>query len=852
MMRTITKLNFFAIILILFPVMCFAQYPSNIPAKLKIAESLASGNWNDRTIWSNDKLPGDSTFIIIHSGHTITMTADATCESLVIEPEATLNNGGFDLTIHFMGNAHGVSAHEVDDGVAYYGYAPIDATWTIYNPNNGNWNIYKVDGLHTGAGHTLFNSHYADPNDLGFTFTGNGVISTGPIFYIGMRSNGAKFNSACTMEIYADLNLIDILDQSAGGEMTTANNFGNIILKDGAGFIGAAGNGTFNNKPGGYIKIEGGTLKIGPVGVGYTPAMFFNDGIVEVLAGNMEIPSNSFYANNYQTTVTGNILGTDSESPFCFFYQGAEGAILTIGGAIFPSENPGTLTCYYAEPNYVIYSGDANQVVIAPTEIYDPETLTPYSNLVISNQNAIASIATDITVNGDLTIKPESALTVQSGSSLTVGGSFTIESDATGTGSFISSTAISGNVQRYIAGHNGNANDGWHLLSSPVAAQAISDFHTAGSGNDFYKWDEPTNLWINRTEEGGGLNGSFETNFEVGKGYLVANTTSGTNTFTGSINASNANISSLSYTGANTYVGWHLLGNPFSSALIWNNGNWLLNNVDANAQIWNESTGSYTIIAANDIVPASNGFMVHASANSASLTIPAAARTHDASGWYKNADQTNRIILTAIDDEGGTEQSSIIRFDANATDGYDSQYDSYFLSGFAPIFYSGNQEENYALNTLPELSSGLTIPMGFVKNAGSQFTIELTENIPGQAVYLTDLKANETTNLAESSYTFSAQDGDNVNRFLLHFGTLGIDKPATDHNTIAWVYDKQLYLLNAGPAEAFIYDLQGRMLQSYRIESSDLQSLSVNLSAGVYVIRMQGASEFRSVKIIVQ
>jgi hypothetical protein len=431
-----------------------------------------------------------------------------------------------------------------------------------------------------------------------------------------------------------------------------------------------------------------------------------------------------------------------------------------------------------------------------------------------------------------------------------VSGSLTLESDASGTGSFISGSATSGNVQRYIAGHNGNENDGWHLLSSPVAAQAISAFHTPGSG-DFYKWDEATNTWINRTAAGGGLNGLFEPEFFPGRGYMVANNTTDTKTFTGSINASDLSVTGLTFTGSSSYAGWQLLGNPFSSAINWNNGNWALNNVDANAQIWNEANASYTVILPNEVIPAMNGFMVHASQNNASLTIPASARAHSNVNWYKSENNAERLVLTAFDIEGQTAQSTIIRFDANATKGYDSNFDSHFLAGLAPMFYSISPEYKLALNTLPQLNGSLSIPLGFEKNGSNEFTIELTETISGQAVYMTDLKTSETVNLTENSYTYSSAEGDNVNRFLLHFALLGVDEPETQNGMKAWAYDGQLYLLSPEPGEVTIYDLRGRKLSGFRSDTSDLQNHPLNLPSGVYIISFQGRTSIKPVKIIV-
>ncbi len=103
-----------------------------------------------------------------------------------------------------------------------------------------------------------------------------------------------------------------------------------------------------------------------------------------------------------------------------------------------------------------------------------------------------------LTTSGTLTINSGSSLSITSGTGVTVTGTLTNnggtaglvqKSGATGTGSLLNNTAnVAATAERYITGWT-DANHGWHFLSSPVASQAISGFHTAGSGNDFYKWD---------------------------------------------------------------------------------------------------------------------------------------------------------------------------------------------------------------------------------------------------------------------------------------------------------------------------------------------------------------------------
>ncbi|MFH1120266.1 MAG: hypothetical protein V1775_10610 [Bacteroidota bacterium] len=766
--------------------------------------SAQSGYFSAPSTWVGSITPGPGDDIIIATGHTVTLDAPVTVFNITIQTGGILDNGAFNLTINKA---------------------------TTGNP------IYTNNGTHNGTGYLVAY------DDFKTEISGNGITNC----TIEILSYGLSLQSSCNLTINGNIQHASPGNTGMNGKiLIEAWQLGAALTINGDIILDPAYGGVGIENIGASIVVNGNVSLPGSSESGAGAVLTNGAGASFNISGNLTMgPYSSYCQNSGSMTIGGNLAGAYDT----YFIQEMYSSV-KFGGSVFP-DGDGYLFAVESplmgssQPNTIEYNGTSDQNIGLPADM-------AYSNLVISNVNAVATIATDIIVNGDLSIRPGSALTVGAGGSLPVAGSLSIESNSTGTGSFITDAATSGNIQRYIPGHYGNANDGWHLLSSPVSAQAISDFHTPGSGDDFYKWDETTGTWINRTATGGGLNGSFETNFGIGTGYLVANAMTDTKLFTGSMNTANVTVNNLTNTGANTYAGWHLLGNPFSSALTWNNGNWALNNVDANAQVWNEANASYSVIAANEVIPATNGFMVHASATNASLTIPANARVHENTDWYKNAEQNDRIVLTAIDAEGGTAQSSIIRFDANASDGYDTEFDSYYLAGFAPQFYSSSQNENYALNTLTELTGVLTIPMGFVKNSSNRFTIELTENIAGQAVYLSDLQTNQTINLTEGSFTFGSQDGDDANRFLLHFGTLGIDNPPADQSISAWVYNRQLYILSDVTGDAGLYDIHGRLLGNFRIGSSELQSYPLNLPSGVYIVLLQGKSSAKPVKIIVQ
>ena len=762
-------------------------------------ESAQSGNYSDGSTWVGGQAPPDYQDIVIKAGHTVALDRGTelinyiNVNNVTIEAGATLSNNGFPLYIR---NTVTGTPHYINDGT-HIGPGAIH----VYNLSRG-----RVSGSGVTNCDFLIENY-----GLEMTATTNLTINGNILNSAGFPSNSAG--------------IVFYINETGGtltvnGNMISGATIRKASLNNFTGSLTVNGNITF---AGGIDVIENRATLI--------------------ISGNLTLGTGTgnycWNRNQGHMEIGGNVLGGGT----CILRHGNDAHIM-LGGQLFPVGFGGTLQLVTpTDLNTVEYFGTSAQIV-KPFSV-------AYRNLIISNTNAVASIEAAVTANTSLVIKPGAALTVSSGS-LTVGptATFTIESDATGTGSFISNNTYNGNVERYIAGHNGNANDGWHLLSSPVSAQAISAFHTPGSG-DFYKWDEATNTWINRTASGGGLNGLFETNFTAGTGYMVANNTTDTKTFTGSINASNLSVTGLTYSGSSSYAGWHLLGNPFSSAINWNNGNWALNNVDANAQIWNEANASYTVILPNEAIPAMNGFMVHASQNNASLTIPASARAHSNVNWYKSENNAERIVLTAFDIEGQTAQSTIIRFDANATEGYDSNYDSHFLAGLAPMFYSISPDFKLALNTLPQLDGSLSIPLGFEKNSSNEFTIELAENISGQAVYMTDLKTSETVNLTENSYTYSSAEGDNVNRFLLHFALLGVDKPETLNGMNAWAYDGQLYLLSPEPGDVTIYDLRGRKLSGFRSESNGLQNHPLNLPSGVYIISFQGRASVKTAKVIV-
>lgn len=457
---------------------------------------------------------------------------------------------------------------------------------------------------------------------------------------------------------------------------------------------------------------------------------------------------------------------------------------------------------------------------------------------------------------GSLVISPSGILTVQ-GLFLNDAGAqgLVITADETGTGSLIHESGnLNATIGRFVSAADWVSDGkGWQLVSSPVAAQPVSGSWTpTGSNNDydFLMLDESriSDCWLNQKDASSNIS-----TFVPGVGYFAAYQQEGVKAFSGVLNTGTVTMTGLENTSNSAFSGFHLAGNPFASAIDWNTGSWERSNIPPSSMyLWNSSEGSYqTLVQTGGLIPAMHGFMIYTRGNG-TLTIPADARVHSTSPLLKGA-ADDFILLTARDMEGQTAQSSIVRLDPRATAGFDEDFDAHFLPGFAPMFYSRTWDAFLALNTLPEINELLCIPFGFMKNGASLFNIELTRSIPGATIYLTDRKTNTVVNLSQLPvYSFLSEDGDDPDRFLIHFSTLGTGELPSDKPLQTIVHNGTLHLdgLPAG-SEVKLSNLSGQTLKQLKAGEESSASMSTQgLPSGIYLVIVTSDKGFISRKVV--
>jgi hypothetical protein len=566
--------------------------------------------------------------------------------------------------------------------------------------------------------------------------------------------------------------------------------------------------------------------------------------------------------------------GVDIKSSAFVRVSGSAFLLIKDGGLI----NNGT---YSKGTETVIFSGTAAKTISGSSN-------TILNDLTISNTGGITSQIGLLTAN-NLTITSGSKFTVDPGKALTATGTTSLnsaqclllKSDVSGTASFIDNGTINclgggtAKVERYLTPYGIVADLKFHFLSSPVNAQSVeSEFIDLASTEitDFYLWDEPNNYWTSYRKGDYGSSDYFIKNpdfitstFTAGKGYMVAYPETVTKNFIGTpyTNASGITINCTKTPGK---TGWNLIGNPFPSSVDWTSAGITRTNVDAALYYYDNATPGYKYYvnltgglgSATKYIAPMQGVMVHASAASGSVFMTNNARTHTGQDvFYKDEPVTTNILDLKVTGNGYEDYTRVCFYE-QAVPEFDGEFDAYKLFSYdanVPQLYSLTPNQTkLAINTQPALVAATSVPLGMqVGQTGSYaLTFEGVNTFANASISLEDLKDNKLIDLGSvDSYSFNASAGEEPNRFVLHFGSVGIDGP---DKTVQDIYSHghNLYIRNTGNAILEIYNVAGLKIMHEQIHNSALYSTKLSVPTGYYIVRLTNAGHVKNAKIFIQ
>jgi hypothetical protein len=423
-------------------------------------------------------------------------------------------------------------------------------------------------------------------------------------------------------------------------------------------------------------------------------------------------------------------------------------------------------------------------------------------------------------------------------------------------------------VERFLTKYNNIGDDMYHFLSSPVAAQAIQPGFVSLPNNtdDFYYWDETSNLWINSKDNSGAWNSSFESNFLIGKGYLVAYPSDITKSFTGALNTGTLNSGSglpaVTYT-SGMGDGWNLLGNPYPSSIDWDNVTSQLTNIDDAVYVYDNATSTYKSYIAgigsltDGIIPPAQGFFIHANNVGAPVFyLENQDRVHSSVSFYKNEPVQN-VVRLKVEGNGKTDET-FIRFTDNSTSGFDKQWDAYKLRGgnSVPTFCTMSENTKLSVNSLPLNSLESFVPVSVEPVTQGIYTINLTENSLSSDTYITieDLKTGSMQRLNDNPvYTYEAATNDDPERFRIHFkNATSIGDPAANVDFFTSVLYGQLSAFSSVDGIITLSDLAGRIIAFGKVSKGNTVKFNLEGQNGIFIVTLSSQTGNKTNKVIVK
>ncbi len=458
------------------------------------------------------------------------------------------------------------------------------------------------------------------------------------------------------------------------------------------------------------------------------------------------------------------------------------------------------------------------------------KTDTNINNLSLDRSGQTLNILSNLNIAGNLTIK-NGTLALDAGHFFSVGGTLTnsagvngliLKSNAQGTASLFTNNAVEATCQRYLSGGK------WHYIFSPLSNADISQLTTtswnADNPNFYYYKESVADFWKNYTlyNPSGWTAPDHSGKILTDRGYIFRSTESKTyNLSGGNINVSDKSFT-LSYTknGSGTepntgtnwdeFDGWNLIGNPFTTAIDWDNSNIDKSNIEDVIYYFDDSDNKYkyygigarnlgiTVNGGARYMPANQAVFVKAKAdaNGKTLKIPASARVHNHQNFFKkSAIKKPPMLRLSISDNKNYTDETLIIIAPDASDGHDASYDAYKKIPWGkkyPQIYSLalNNSIHQAINAIPFNSNNKTINLGIYKPSEQTLKLSMSQNsLQKTLIWIEDKKTNLIHNLLKkNNFSFSDTNTTIENRFVLH---LSKDNPPFVNTQIPTQYATQ-------------------------------------------------------------
>jgi hypothetical protein len=491
-----------------------------------------------------------------------------------------------------------------------------------------------------------------------------------------------------------------------------------------------------------------------------------------------------------------------------------------------------------------------------------------YFDLLFTGATGVYTMASDVDVANKLNIT-NGAVTLQNDFTLSVGDAVTVVNPATLT---IESNA-SLLQTTYTGANSGNVNvirnttpvleyDSTFWSSPTTGTQTLYDFSPLTDSDRFNTYDSVNDVYVNEN--------ATTTVFGKGIGYSIR-CPSGTSATVPTVishqfvGVPNNGSFTIPLTTPPSDIGLSLIGNPYPSALFVDD--FISENLyDASLNPTNTLNGTYYLWTHNTRLTGydftgddyftcnlfgATGFANSGTGNNTTPTGFIASgqgffveneiagdlkfnnsmrEPKNNTNFYKTKEtkkgtalERHRIWLNITDSAHTTGNQTLVGYIENATNNYESGYDSYVFDDTRPLLiYSMLGASTLAIQgrALP-FSNSDTVPIGYYTKVADNVTIAI-DHVDGlfldnQGVYLEDKLLHIIYDIKSDPYVFASEAGTFNDRFVLRYtdGSLGTKSfDGKENKVLISVKNKQIKInsYNEMIEKLTVYDLQGRQI----------------------------------------
>ena len=460
---------------------------------------------------------------------------------------------------------------------------------------------------------------------------------------------------------------------------------------------------------------------------------------------------------------------------------------------------------------------------------YQYTVKTNYYGMESAASNFSELVFGEATNEGNLSMKRNDNLLVLANGKLTVTGvlnndypyNLIIQPGA----QVVADNAFSGAyLKRVNAYSEGETNDGWYLLSSPVYGETdVEDVINLIPDNaedyDLY-WFDPAGdsegkEWLNYKVEG------QQPKWDGGTGRLYANKKGATLAFVGLLNRQPENGVPVTYESGYDLSGFNLIGNPLTYDAYITNSYYRMN--DEGSELI-EGTGA---------IKAGEGVFVQVS------------ETGNVN-FTKTQPRQKKLSITATKASATRDGASAVVDRASVRfDGANALAKNMLDRGHTQLCFTQDDKE-YAVVGWEEGQNEL--PVNFKASSNGKYTLCFSaENLDLAYLHLIDNKTgNDVDLLQTASYSFESHTGDYPSRFKLVFN----DSAATNSDTFAYFNGSNWTVNSEGEATLQVIDVMGRTLSTETISGN--ATISLNQTPGVYMLRLVNGNSVKVQKVVVR